>query len=117
MHQHVVNTHGDQVNAHGVVHIPLKREFELGAHAVGTAHQHRLFVALGHLKQGAKAANTGQHAFAHGFSGQRLNALDQGVARVDVHASGFVGQRGRGGGRGCGHDGHATRARFVAEWG
>ena len=97
LHQHVVHAHGHQVDAHGVVHIPLKREFELGAHAVGAAYQHWLFVSLRHFKQRTEATNTGQHAFAHRLFGQRFDAFDQGVARVNVHACGFVGQ---GGGRG-----------------
>jgi hypothetical protein len=64
--------------------LPLEGQLELGAHAVGAAHQHRLLVALGHLEQGAEAADARQHAFAHGFFGQRLDAFDQRVARVDV---------------------------------
>jgi len=76
------------------VHGPLKRQLELGAHAVGAADQHRLLVALGHLEQRAETADAGQHAFAHGFFGQRLDALDQRVARVDIDAGGLVGKRG-----------------------
>jgi hypothetical protein len=96
LHQHVVHAHGNQVNAHGVVHGPFKRQLEFGAHAVGAADQHGLFVAFGYFKQGTKAANARQHAFAHGFFGQRLDAFNQGVARVDVDTSIFVGQGGRG---------------------
>ncbi len=94
LHQHVVDAHGHQVDAHGVVHIPLESQLQLGAHAVGAADQDGLLVALGHFKQSAKAANAGHHAFAHGFLGQGLDALDQGVACVDVYASVFVGNGG-----------------------
>lgn len=47
----------------------------------------------------AEAADTGEHALAHGLFGQRFDALDQGVACVDVNASVFVRQGGR---SGCG---------------
>jgi len=93
LHQHVVDAHGYQVDAHGVVHVPFKCQLELGAHAVGAAHQHRLFVALGHFKQGAETADPGQHAFAHRLFGQGLDAFDEFVAGNDVHASVFVGER------------------------
>ena len=101
LHQHVVDAHGHQVYAHGVVHIPFKGQLELGAHAVGAAHQHWLLVALGHLEQRTKAANAGQHALAHGFLGQGLDAFHQCVTGVDVYACVFVGEGG--GGRGLGH--------------
>jgi hypothetical protein len=65
LHQHVVDAHGHQVDADRVVHVPLEGQLELGADAVGAAHQHRLLVALGHLEQRAEAADAGQHAFAH----------------------------------------------------
>ena len=95
LHQNIIDTHGHQVDTHGVVHIPLKRQLELGAHAVGAAHQHGFLVALGYFKQCAKAANAGQNAFPHGLFCQRLDALNQGVASVNINAGIFVG-------KGCG---------------
>jgi len=68
------------------VHVPLEGELQLGAHAVGAAHQHRLAVALGYLEQRAEAADARQHALAQRLLRQRLDALDQRVARVDVDA-------------------------------
>jgi len=35
LHQHVVDAHGHQVDAHRVVQLPLEGQLELGAHAVG----------------------------------------------------------------------------------
>ena len=90
MHQHVVDAHGDQVNAYGVVHLPLKSEFQFRAHTVGAADQNGFFELFGHLKQRPKAANTCQYAFAHGFFGEWFDALYQGVARVNVNAGVFV---------------------------
>ena len=57
LHQHIVDAHGDQVDTHGVVHIPFERQLELGADAVGAAHQHRFLVAFRHLKQRTEATN------------------------------------------------------------
>ena len=74
------------------MHLPLKRQLELGAHPIRAADQHRFFVIFRHFKQSAKAANAGQHAFTHGFFGQRLDAFNQGVAGVNVNASIFVGK-------------------------
>ena len=67
--------------------IPFECQFEFGTHAVRTGYQYRLLIALGHLKQGAKAANTSQNTLAHGFLGQRLDAVDQGIASVNINAS------------------------------
>jgi len=77
------------------VHVPLEGQLELGADAIGTGNQHRLLVALGHFEQRAEAADAGQNAFAHRLLGQRLDALDQRVARDDVHAGVFIGDRSR----------------------
>ena len=101
LHQHVVDAHGNQVDAHGVVHIPFKRQTQLGAHTIGAGDQNGFFVALGHFKQRAETANACHHAFTHGFFGQGLDALNQCVARVDVNASVFVRNGGRLGGRGA----------------
>ena len=91
--QNVIDTHGHQINAHIGMHIPLKGEFEFGPDTIGAAHQNRLVVAAGDFKHGAKAANTGQDTFAHGFFGKRLDALDQVVSGLDVNAGGFVSER------------------------
>ena len=64
LHQDVVDAHGHQINAHGVVHAPFKSQLQLGTHAIGAADQNRLFVALGDFKQRTKTANAAQHAFA-----------------------------------------------------
>ena len=105
LHQHIVHAHAHQVNAHGVVHVPFKRQLEFGAHTVGATHQHRFLVALGHFKQRAKAANTGHYALAQGFFGQGLDALNQRVASVNVNASIFI-REGR-----CGHKRGADRIK------
>ena len=75
---------------------------------IGAGDEHGLLVALGNLEQGAKAPDTSHHAFAHGLFGQRLDALDQRVACVDINAGIFVRERGRGSRRA--HGGN-TRAK------
>ena len=92
--QHIVDAHRHQVDAHGVVHVPLKRQLELGTHAVCAADQYRFLVAFGHFKESAKTADASQHPFAHGFLGQGFDALHQRVACNDVDASVFVRKRG-----------------------
>ena len=91
LHQDIVHAHGHEVDAYGVVHVPLESKLELGAHAIGAADQNRFLVFLGHFKQGAKAADAGQYAFAQRFFGQGLDAFNQRIARVDVNTSVFVG--------------------------
>jgi hypothetical protein len=113
LYQHVVDAHGHQVDAHGVVHVPLEGQLELGAHAIGATDQHRFLVTLGHFKQSAKTANAGQHAFAHGFFGQRLDALYQCIAGINVNAGIFVGQGSRG--AGLGHLGGGPEQRVRAD--
>ncbi|MNT02650.1 hypothetical protein D3C72_1371550 [compost metagenome] len=74
--------------------VPLERQAQLGAHAVGARHQHGLVVLLGHFEQRAKAADTGQHPGAHGARGEGFDTVDQGVACVDVDTGIAVGQGG-----------------------
>ena len=54
--------------------------------------QHRLAVALGELEQRAEAADARQHFGAHRALGERLDALDELVAGVDVDAGVAIGQ-------------------------
>ena len=91
LHQDVVDAHRHQVDADGVVAVELERQLQLGADAVGAGNQHRLLEFLGNLDQRAEAADARQHFGAHGALGQRLDALDQGIAGVDIDAGIFVG--------------------------
>ena len=92
LHQDVVHTHRHQILANGVMLVQLEGKLELGADAIGTGHQHRLLVLLRQLEQRAKAADAAEHLGAHRALGQRLDAVDQGVAGIDVHARVAVGQ-------------------------
>ena len=84
LHQNVVDAHGHQVDADGVVHTQREGQLELGAHPVGPRHQHRLAVAGRNLEQPAKAPDARQQPRALRAGRQRLDPLDQCVARVDV---------------------------------
>ncbi len=109
LHEDVVGAHRDQVDADGVVPVERERELELGADAVGAGDQHRLAEALADLDQRAEAADAGEHLGAHRPLGERLDALDQRVAGVDVDARLAVRQRSRGWG-----DGGEEGGRLIA---
>ena len=94
LHQNVVHAHRHQVDADGVVPVELERELELGADAIGAGDQHRLAITLRDLEQRAETADAGQHLWAHGAPGERLDALDQRIAGIDVDARVTVRKRG-----------------------
>jgi hypothetical protein len=86
LHQDIVDAHRDQVDADGVMPLQVEGELELGADAVGAGNQHRLPVFLADFKQGAEAADAGEHAFPHRTLCKRLDGFDQGIAGVDIDA-------------------------------
>ena len=91
LYQDVVNAHGDQVNADGVVKAPFKREFEFGADTIRAGDQYRVLVFFGNFKQRTETAQAIEHAFAHGFFGVGFDAFDQRITGVDVYTGIFVG--------------------------
>ena len=93
LHENVVHAHGDQVDAHGVVFVPIESEFELGAHAVGAAHQHGVLVFFADFHQRAEATQTAQHFGAHGAFGKGFDVFDQTVARGYIDTRVAVAQR------------------------
>ena len=58
MYDEVIDAHGHQIDADGVVLLQVDGEAQLGAHPVGAGDQHRLLVARRNLTQGPKAAKT-----------------------------------------------------------
>ena len=94
LHHDVIGAHGDEVDADGVVAAGVDRQAQLGTHAVGAGHQHRLPVAARQLHQRAEAADAGQHLAALRAPHQRLDALDELVAGVDVDAGIAIGDAG-----------------------
>ena len=73
--------------------IEVEGQLQLGSHPIGTGHQHRLLVALGHLEQGAETADPTQHAIAQGFLRQRLDPVHQRIAGIDINTRVAVGKR------------------------
>ena len=69
-------------------------ELELGADAVGGGHEHRLLAGAGfELEQPAEAADIGQDTLDGRPGHEGLDARNQGVAGVDIHAGRLVGCR------------------------
>ena len=73
-------------------HAGRERDLELGADAVGAGDQDRILEARREVEQAAEAAERREHARSVGAARERLDALDQRVAGVDVDAGFLVGQ-------------------------
>ena len=89
----VVDAHGDEVLAHGVVAVEQLGDRELGAHAVGAGDQHGVLHVLEglHGEAGAEAAQAADHLGAtRGLDGA-LDRLDGAGALVHVDARVGVG--------------------------
>ena len=93
MHHQIVDAHGDQIDAHGVVAPGGDGDLQLGADTVvggdqqGIAKSRRL-----EIEKAAEAPKSGIGAAAGGRAGKRLDGLDQGIAGIDVDARVLVGQ-------------------------
>ncbi|KJJ17200.1 hypothetical protein HMPREF3156_01300 [Neisseria sp. HMSC06F02] len=86
LNQNIVDAHGDEVDADGVVFVPIEGEFELGAYAVGAADEDGIFVFFADFDQCAEAAQITQHFGTHGAFGKRFDVFDQLVACVNIDA-------------------------------
>ena len=65
----------------------LDRDLELGADAIGGRDQHRILKAGGlEVEQAAESADLGIGTGACGGANQRLDHVDQAIARIDVDA-------------------------------
>jgi hypothetical protein len=71
----------DEVGADSLVQAHFKGDLELGAHAVGRAHQDGVLPSLQvEAEKGAKATDAAQHIAVKGLLRQVLNALFGAVA-------------------------------------
>ena len=88
---HIVDAHGNAVDAHGVMLVQLEGDLELGADAVGTADQHRLLHA-GKVggEETAEAAHVGADAGGHGFCDVFFHQRHRAVPGGDIHAGGGI---------------------------
>ena len=93
LHHEVVDRHGDEVDADGVVPAGLDRDFQLGSDPVGRRHQHRIGeTGALEVEQPAKAADLGVRARARSGAHQRLDQLHHAVAGIDVDTGLGIGE-------------------------
>ena len=91
VHHQVVDAHGDEVDADGVVAPGGVGDLELGADPIGTGDQNGVAVARRlEVEERPEAAERRGHAGALRRGGQRLDGVDQRRAGVDVDAGGLV---------------------------
>ncbi len=89
----VVHAHAHEVRADAVVTTRCERELELRADAVGAADEYRLLDVAWNGEEPREAAHVRENARNAGALRQRLDALHELVARVDVHACVTVADR------------------------
>ena len=93
MHHEIVDRHGDEVDADGVVHAGFDRDLDLGADAVGGGDQHRILEARAlEIEQSAEAADLGVGAGPRRRLHQRLDQLHHAVAGIDIDAGLRIGE-------------------------
>jgi hypothetical protein len=87
LYHQVVDAHGDQIDADGVVAAGLDGDLDLGADAVGGRHQDRIGHAQAfEVEQAAEAADFRVRPGARGGAYQRLDQLHHPVAGIDIDA-------------------------------
>ena len=87
----VVHAHADEVEADRVVDAGGEGDLELRPDAVGAAHEDGLLDVGGDAAEPGEAADVADHLGDAGHLRERLDALDELVARVDVDAGVTVG--------------------------
>jgi cardiolipin synthase len=97
LHHQIVHAHRHQIDADMVMQPGLDRQHQLGAHAVGGRHQHRVGEACRlQVEQRAKPAQAAHHAWpVRGFR-KRLDPVHQGVSRLDIDTRILVAGHGSG---------------------
>ena len=90
---HVVDAHGHEVLAHGVVTVEQLRDGKLGAHAIGSGHEDGILHVLErfHREARAKATETTDDLGTVRRGDCRLDGVDGAGALVDVHSRVGVG--------------------------
>jgi hypothetical protein len=92
LHHEIVDAHGDEIDADGVVLAGGDGDLELGADPVGGCDQDRVLEPRRlQIEQRAKSAEAGRGARARRRLGQRLDCFDQRIAGVDIDAGSAVG--------------------------
>ena len=89
--RHVVDAHRHEVDADGAQLVHGAGQLDLGAHAVGAGHQHRV-LELRQPHRSAEAAQPAEHQRVLRALEPLLHEVDGAVARLDVDARVFVGE-------------------------
>lgn len=93
LNDQIVDAHGNEVDADGVMAAGVDRYFQFGADAIGGGDQDRVGKAgLTQIEQGAESAQPGGGAQAGGGASQRFDGFNQGFAGVDIDTRVPVGQ-------------------------
>ena len=90
-HHQVVDDHGDEVEADGVVLVHRLGDGQLGADAVGRGGQHRLAIPAAQREQPGEAAETAAHLGSGRLARQRFEQFDGAVTSFDVHPGRCIG--------------------------
>ena len=86
LNDEIVDAHGDQIDADGVMPVMVDGELDLGADAVVAGDQQRVLVAGGlQIEERAETAEFGVRAGARCHPRERADRLDQRVAGGDVY--------------------------------
>ena len=87
LNHQIVDAHGDEVDAHGIVAVEGDGDLELGAHPVGGRDQDGI-AKTGRLEveQGAETAKSRLGSASGGAGRHGLDRLDQGRPGIDVDA-------------------------------
>ncbi len=93
LHHEIVDAHGDEVDADGVVAVGVDGDLQLGANTVIGRHQDRIREAGGlEIEQAAEAADLTIRARAARRAHGRLDLLDHQVAGIDIDTCIAIGQ-------------------------
>ncbi len=93
LHEHVIDTHGDQIDSYRVVHVEMLGKHEFCADAIGAGYEHWLPVAAG--RKGEKPAESSESCENFGpvrTLDERPDPFDEIVAGIDIDASILIGQ-------------------------
>ena len=115
LHEDVVHAVVHEIDADRVVPSGQERDLQLGPDTIGARDEHRVAPAVAERKQPAERPDLAEHARSERAARQVLDTPHRLVARVDVHAGGFVvhkqGIRGLGSGVGSGVWGQGSGVR------
>ena len=85
MHDQIIHTHGDKINADSVVHAAFNRNFDFGANTVIGSNKDGIFETCRfQIKKPAKPTNLGIGTRTPCRTHQWFDLIDQCVASIDI---------------------------------